>query len=468
MTESATASILGTKFLFLALALWAGPSGAQQALDLPLPQARALAQEAALSGDAMLAREIALALLEADPDDRGALVVLATSAPQLGRAQEGRQAAARAWRLSDNKAERYEAARLAAAGALAEGRPLLAELWMRLALAAAPNEAEAQRTEAQAQAARRLSPWRVSLGFGVAPSDNVNGGSESAFNVIDGLPVVPGLISVDGRALSGWITNANLSFTRTLAERERARTRLTFHSDARAVALSQEARDLIEEEGNGREISGSDFSFVGVGLRLRHDRVIDGGLASVWTVLDQDWSGGEAYQRTLGAAGNLSFSLPDQQILQISGSADQVWQLDGGADRVRLSLAALWGVPAFGSDRLTLGLSRGMTFSDNRNAASQSWGVRASYALAERIGPARVSATLGVTWSEYPDYAAVFEVPGGREDVRHTAQIEASFEDWSFAGFEPVISLDAGRTESNVSRFDTESLGLGFSFRSTF
>jgi hypothetical protein len=394
-------------------------------------------------------------------------VVLAAASPQVGRAAEGRRAAARAWRLSTDASGRYEAARLAAAAALAEERPGLAGLWLRLALAAAPNSAEERRTEAQAEAVRRLSPWRTTLGFGLSPSDNVNGGAESAFNVIDGVPYV-GENSVDARALSGWVAHATLSVTRTLAERERARTRLTFHLDGRAVALSQESRDLIEEEGDGRDISGADFSYLGTGLRLRHDRALDWGLAGVETSVEQDWSGGAAYQRSLRAAGDLSVPLRTDQLLRLSASAEQVWSLDGGADRVRLNAAGLWSIPAFGEDRLTLGLSRGVTLSDNRNAASHSWGLRASYDLGQRIGPARVSATFGVTWTEFPDYAAVFEVPGGREDIRTSAQIEASIEEWSFAGFEPVITLDAARSDSNVSRFDTETLGIGISVRSTF
>jgi hypothetical protein len=59
-------------------------------------------------------------------------------------------------------------------------------------------------------------------------------------------------------------------------------------------------------------------------------------------------------------------------------------------------------------------------------------------------------------------------VPGGREDRRLSVTLAAELSDWSLAGFEPVVSLEAARTESNVTRFDSDSLGLGFSIRSSF
>jgi hypothetical protein len=121
-----------------------------------------------------------------------------------------------------------------------------------------------------------------------------------------------------------------------------------------------------------------------------------------------------------------------------------------------------------GEDRLTLAVSRNLVRSDNRNQASEGWGLRASYALGEAVGPARLSFTAGASWTDFPDYSLFGPIPGGRQDRRVFARAEAVFEDWSFAGFAPVLSLDAARTESNVSRFDTDSVGVGISLRSTF
>ena len=59
-------------------------------------------------------------------------------------------------------------------------------------------------------------------------------------------------------------------------------------------------------------------------------------------------------------------------------------------------------------------------------------------------------------------------VPGGREDLRGWAGVSAAFTDWSYAGFAPVVSVEASRTDSNVSNYERSALSVGFSLRSTF
>lgn len=77
-----------------------------QTFELSLDEGRVAARQAALQGQFQLARDLALALIEADPDDRTALVVLAAVHPQLGDGREGRRAGVRAFRLSNTNDER--------------------------------------------------------------------------------------------------------------------------------------------------------------------------------------------------------------------------------------------------------------------------------------------------------------------------------------------------------------------------
>lgn len=85
------------------------PVGAQT-VELSLEQGRIAARQAVLQGRPELAGDLALALREANPDDRVAFIVLAAVQPQLGAAREGRLAGVRAFRLSSTEGERYEAA----------------------------------------------------------------------------------------------------------------------------------------------------------------------------------------------------------------------------------------------------------------------------------------------------------------------------------------------------------------------
>ena len=82
MLQSVLAS---TKRFLCALAFCFGLAASGQAqttVALSLDEARAAAQQAALSGNFELARELAAALLQADPNDRAALIVLAAVEPR--------------------------------------------------------------------------------------------------------------------------------------------------------------------------------------------------------------------------------------------------------------------------------------------------------------------------------------------------------------------------------------------------
>ena len=143
----------------LAAGLWASAASAQSTVDIPIDQATNIAAQAVIAGDTALALQIAEAVLQAQPDNRDALVVLAAAAPRVGRATDGRRAGARAWWLSETDLQRYEAARLTALAAANEERFSLASLWLRLALIDAPNEAERTRTINDARPVTARNPW---------------------------------------------------------------------------------------------------------------------------------------------------------------------------------------------------------------------------------------------------------------------------------------------------------------------
>ena len=92
-------------------------ANAQTTVDIPISEARNIATQALVAGDAALAMQVAQVILTQAPDDRAALIVVAAAAPQLGDAEAGRRAGARAWTVSQTDAQKYEAARLTALAA---------------------------------------------------------------------------------------------------------------------------------------------------------------------------------------------------------------------------------------------------------------------------------------------------------------------------------------------------------------
>jgi hypothetical protein len=252
------------------------------------------------------------------------------------------------------------------------------------------------------------------------------------------------------------------------------RTEASVRLSARRVVLSEESLDRIREADEEGEITGADFGSTAVEFALGHQRRADWGIFGGDVALGWSRSGEEedpdedAAVRSLRLSGFGAFEFADRQSLRLSASVEERRSDDASRDQRRLGAELAWSLPVRGKDRLTLALSRSLTQSDNSNQALEGWGVRSTYTLGEAVGPARLSFTAGASWTEFPDYRVIFLVPGGRQDERAFLRTEAVLEDWSFAGFVPVVSLDAAKTESNVSRFDTESLGIGLTLRSTF
>lgn len=110
------------------------------------------------------------------------------------------------------------------------------------------------------------------------------------------------------------------------------------------------------------------------------------------------------------------------------------------------------------------------TLSDSRNRRNTAASLQLTYVPAQRVGPAEMLFNLGASVTGYPDYAIILPVPGGRQDMTRYASAEFAFVDYDYdyAGFAPVVTLGAQRSDSNVSRFDRSAFSIRLGFRSTF
>lgn len=442
------------------------PAAAAQDLvrseTLTLEDGRRLAAQAAIAGDFLLARQLAEALLDADPRDRDALVILAAVLPRLGEATLGRQAGVAAYRYSATDRDRYEAARLTARAAFDEGRPGLAQLWLRRAALVAPDAAARDQTRADYAQVRARNPWQSAVKLGFGPSDNLNGGSESALNVIDGLPFV-GVLSGDAQALSGWEATADLRLSYALAASATGRTVLGARLYLRRVALSDAARETAPEAEN------ADFGSTAVEIDLARDWIWGEGQGTIEATLGRTWFGGEA--DTDFARLSLSRAAPLGERLSYRAGLTVERQWDAATGTPGNDIATLDGALTYklaSGARLTGSLALTGITSDSPNERSDAARAQLGWTAAEPIGPIALSASLGVGWAHYPDYTVIFPVPGGREDRQVYGSLSATLLSVDYGGFSPVFTLSATDTDSNVSRFERSELGLSVSLRSTF
>ena len=449
----------------LALSLAPNLTTAQQnAVELSLPEARALAVHALSNGRPELASKIASGLLEADPRSPYAHYVLANAYADMGRSRDGRKAAARAYRYSKIPVQRFEAAELAARLSYAEERPTLTQLWLRRAVQNAPSpQIEAQLGKDFAKV-RQQNPFSFSLNGGVRPSTNVNNGADTAQQVIDGLPFT-GQLSGSAQALSGVIGSLDGIAGYRLRGTARSRMDVSARIYVQRIILDNAAKIVAPSLRNGDLAS----TYGEIALNQQFAVGNPGSSVNLDAAVGQYWTGGNANYGFARLGAGHQWQMNTRIALNLSASVEQRFSARSDIyDSRTLGLVVGARYKLGSGDGVTVSLNLLNTNSDFVNSRVSAAAVRMSYSFADKIGPALVSFGLALGRSDYPDYVAVFNVPGGKQDRSAYADMNIFLPDIDYAGFAPTLRLRAGRTQSNVSRFNTREFSVTVGIRSKF
>ncbi|WP_226627260.1 hypothetical protein [Alloyangia pacifica] len=433
-------------------------------MTLSATQMRIAALRAVQTGHYALAVELGGLLLRADPADPYGHFVIAQAELRRGNPAEARKAARQTLRYAKTDVQKHEAARVMAAAHALDGRYFLSQLWMRRAMMDVPSEALEQRAGREYRALRSLSRLSLSLDLSVAPSSNVNGGASEEISTVDGLPLV-GILSPSAQALSGVSARGALSLGYALQRGPTSETRLRGYGTLRRVWLSDESRDKAPDVEN------SDFGASSLEIGLQHRRQLgeEGPLVSGSATLGRAWQGGERSYDYRRAA--LSFVQPLGALTALTGGLSWQHQQDAendfdDVDTLGYQLGVIHDFGARGA--VSAMLVGGAADSDNGQITRDTLGLRLGYEPGAPLGPVRLSFGLSAFEHRYPDYRVLFPVPGGREDEVWRAEMQLRFDKLDYAGFVPVLDLSAERSESNVSRFETETFALSLGFKSRF
>ncbi|MGJ8623644.1 MAG: hypothetical protein ACSHW1_12795 [Yoonia sp.] len=458
---------------FTGFALLAAAVAAQDSIDLTPAQARALATRAVLAGNPQLGLELANALLAQNPDDRGALLVVAAAATRLGDPERGRKAAARAFALSTTDPQKYEAARLAALAAVGQERFTFATYWLRRALIVAPDDDARATTLNDARNASARNPWSTSLSFSLTPSSNINGGADEEDLIVAGNDT-GGTISADGVALEGWRATFGLGTQYRFQEASDSRSTIGLSYLGGRVRITEET-DVTDEAlrtdnlqfrlSHQRALTNGTF---GVALSAARVQYRDFELSSQESTVEHYDSARLTLDRRLLIGDNrlLTLSVTRERLVYSVEYVGQVDHLNG-----TVSLDFILG----SGDRLGLALTLGKAASDNLYYVSREQGISVSYRWSESVGIFDLSASAGVNWRQYPDYL-VFDfaqlasttIEGGRQDRRVFGALNIGVPEWDIAGFTPGLRIDAARSFSNFSRYDYITISAGFTISSSF
>ena len=453
-------------FPYLTLALCtafagAAPGVAQQGqeITLSLEDARNLANQALAEGNNALAAQIALGLLQVDPDDFNALMVLATASVNGGQVEQAIAPAKHAFSVAPKGPARLNAARLLASAHFRVENFTRAEIWLRRAANNTSNVGEEQAIQQDFNAVRRANPLSVQLSFSLAPNSNINNGSQSEFIYIWNLPF---RLSPDARALAGYEVSGSVDLRYRLSESEKQSTHLGFKVFGRTYELTAASAQATTG------ISGGDFSFALAELSLSHLRMFDGmsGPSSLTYTIGANWYGGDPYTEYHHLTLGQEFRLSDTTSLNFSlNGKHEVSIRDGGIESDTLSLNAA--VNHRLKNGALVGLSLGLDEVTSPDPTRENIANRAQISYQHPRPVLGMSLSGNMSW-EHREFGFSVYDPSGRRDETLGIGVTAVFVNLNYFGFSPSLTLEASQTQSNVALFSKDSAGLRMGLQSTF
>lgn len=269
----------------------ASDPNAKATRQISLDQGRTLAVQALRDGKPALAIEIARALWDADKRDSATYAIIATAYSQMSEHKAARKAAAQAYRYTKVKPDRLQMAELAARSALREERPTLTQIWLRRAAINTNDETATRQIAQDYGKVRQLNPWSFRLFGGIRPSDNVNNGSESGLQIIDGVPYV-GRLSGSDQALSGIVGTLDAAVSYRLRVSNTSSTSIGVRAYVKRIALSNAANPL---EPNPTTPRNAEFGSTFAEISLKHSHKVAGSkknaVANYGLALGGSWYG---------------------------------------------------------------------------------------------------------------------------------------------------------------------------------
>lgn len=447
------------KFLLYILIGWGLMAAATaQPVELTQDQAKQIAQVQLQEGNPAVTRSIALALLQINPDDFDALMLMAAAEIALGNWDDAAKAAKRAFRNASGDIQRVDAARLVASAHFRAKQYTRAELWLRRAFNNAPAGPAQDAVRQDFALVKQANPLTVQLNFSAAPNSNINNGSSSEQILIWNLPFI---LSADARALSGYEVSGSVDLSYRLSQSTNYATDLGLTLFGRVYELSPEAARAAPS------VSGSDYAFSLAELSLTHIRNFAGltGPTTFDLTLGKNWYGGDPYTGYGRATVGQKFLVSDTTGIDLTFGYEQQELLSTGVQSDIYTVAA--GITHRLGNKDTLGfqLQQQQTNSDDVTNENTSLRALVNYSFGRPIWGTQVFLNLSAQQRDYD--LSVYSVDG-RHDLTLSAGASFVFLNLSYFGFSPSVSLETSQTNSNIDLFDRDSTAIRFGVQSAF
>ena len=441
-----------------ALALLCSAAPVHPATEGDVDTAKRLALVLVSKGQPNAALFLLAPLAERFPDDPEVLIARSRAHRALGAHDTAIQLARHAFAQAENQSHKHLAARVLAEALASNGQHTRAQIWLRRAGQTAPTEAARTSVQRDYAYVRSRNPWAFSFRGAITPTDNANDAPTSDESIIGGLV----FRDPSAQPIAGIEYHFGGTATYRFAATETTQTELRFSYDGRRTDLEDSATDIDPSIRNS-DFSSDRITIEWAGRFRRPDQpgVYDAALATFF-----DWNGGDRSQDGLRAIGGYTFPVGERSQLRVGLEVEDLDRRDREVRSSTTKRATLdWSHRTEGANLIRLHFSYADTSSDSAAVAHESVRFRANYYFAKPVMNAQIGLGLDLRASMFdrPLYG-----PDPREDDALGLSATATFSELDVYGFAPVLELRRDRVFSNVSGFDTETVQLSVSFRSTY
>ena len=407
-------------------------------------------------------------MLALHPDSFPALFLLALAQSDLDDTQTAASTAALAYNVAPTKDTRLQAARLVASARFRAGQYTRSALWLRRAANHTTTTQDIEAVVREYVRATRANPLSMQFSGSIAPSDNINNGSDDGVLNFEGIPI-DFVLPENERAVPGLEFAGSARATYRLSQNTQQTTTFNGVLTGQSYALSEQSKDLLGASPSAdiRAIKGRDFAttVVEIGLTHRRPQLVPIGPTAFTVSFGTYWQGGDRlvnYQdfiveQTIPTAPNAAFSarasVRDQQALQSSVTDSMIYDAIGA---YRMGLA--------NTDTLQFSLAWRQNDAGPQSTYRE-YRAGLGYSFAQPILNTRWSTSLGLEYRAYDTFPTTLD---GRQDRVVTLGADAVFQDLTYFGFSPSMSFSATRRQSNAEEITSSAVQVQFGIQSNF
>ncbi len=418
------------------------------------------AESALTGGDPATALALTNAALEQSPNNFAALFLRALALSELGQHPEAARTAGQAYRIAQTREEKLQSARLAGGARFAARQYVRAEWWLRQAANHIGSSEDAATIVTEFSRIREENPLSAQFNFNAAPSDNINNGADSDTFRLEGLDIEFGL-PPSSVALSGIEYSGDAQLSYRIASSDRQRTSLGLYVFGRTYTLSEDTQDRVPD------LSGSDYALALADISINQEWLVSPeGPTSLSLGLGRVWYSGDLLWNNWRVSLRQDMKMGPSAVFGVIGQLEERKLIDDRfPDRFIYTLGLLYTQTLPNNDRLDVSVTGLFNDANDIEENFTDTQLTLGYGFDQAILGTKWSFSVGVGHTEYKEFSLSLD---GRRDDYASIGGTVVFEDISYFGFSPSVSVSARRTKSNVDQFTSSQLQARVGISSNF